>query len=478
MPWVLVPILPLLLYSSPVFAGVSLSLPYLFIPVAALLGRRYGTAGFMTVVLGGVVALAPYLETPGGTFGGGIDIYLISLWVCRASLSDDPVSALIGSGRLWRSPWVFAVAVVVLPLSWFFGRYDLQDDLVADVYVSMLPLCLFALFIFGIAGFRTAWAIGGLAAATLLGIFLGIGQMPPIGAVEVRYQIDDLATFVTAVGYFFAGRMVTNADGARNPWRHPYVTIAGFVLLAVLQQLIWSLLPELPPSASYVGLYGQYLALPLAALMAGYLLGYGGIGFCLLVTVALLAIANAASLWLAQRGLWINAEQPLFCLAFGFLGLRLRDAQTGVLRPWPSGRWYVYALMVLVFLPALFSPKQLFDLVWPFAAAIAAALFAAGIEWLRRRLKLQDVTLTGEGWLTLAYALGVLIAIALNVRTLFNDLLDEADALDLPVEIAVPAILVILHLPLAYLARVLAEVWPKIAGDVRSIVNAWRAPPG
>nr|WP_298684173.1 hypothetical protein [uncultured Dongia sp.] len=478
MPWVLVPILPLLLYSSPVFAGVSLSLPYLFIPIAALLGRRYGTAGFMTVLLGGVLALAPYLETSGGTFGGGIDIYLIAVWVCRAALSNDPVGALIGNNSFWRSPWVFAAVVILLPLSLFFGRHDLQDDIVVDVYISMLSLFFFALFIHGLAGFRTAWVVGGLAAATLIGIFLGIGQLLPAGGMEVRYHLDDLATSAAGLGYFFAGRIVANMDDTRNPWQHPYLTIAGFVLLAVLSQLTWAFLPELPPSADYVGLYGQYLALPLAALMAGYLLGYGGIGYALVVTIILLAIANAGSLLLAQRGLWVHAEQPLFCIAFGILGVRLRDVQTGGARAWPGGRWYVYGLVVLLFLPALFSWDELLKLVWPFIAALGAALLAACLEWLRRRLKLQDVTLTGEGWLKLVIAIAVLAAIAINARTLFDSLLGEADALDLPIEIALPAVLVILHLPLAYLARVLAEVWPKIAGDVRSIATIWRAPVG
>ncbi|MBK8157384.1 MAG: hypothetical protein IPK59_00715 [Rhodospirillaceae bacterium] len=478
MPWVLVPLLPLLLYSSPVFAGVSLSLPYLFIPIAALLGRRYGSAGFMTVLLGGVLALAPYLETSGGTFGGGIDIYLIGLWVCRATLSTDPVGALIGSNTFWRSPWLFTAVVILLPLSLFFGRHDLQDDIVAEIYFPLLSLFFLALFVQGLAGIRTIWVVGGLAAATLIGILLGIGQLPPAGVVEVRYHLDDLATFAVGLGYFFAGRIVASMDDTRNPWQHPYLTIAGFVLLAVLPQLTWAYLPELPPSAGYVGFYGQHLALPLAALMAGYLLGYGGIGYALVVTIILLAIANAGSLLLAQRGLWVNAEQLIFCVAFGFLGVRLRDVQTGKARAWPGGRWYVYGLLVLLCLPALFSWDELLKFVWPFVAAFGAALLAVCVEWLRRRLKLQDVTLTGEGWLKLAIAIGVLAAIAVNARTLFDGLLGEADALDLPIEIALPAILVILHLPLAYLARVLGEVWPKIADDVRSVARIWRTPPG
>jgi hypothetical protein len=236
------------------------------------------------------------------------------------------------------------------------------------------------------------------------------------------------------------------------------------------------LLPGLPPAASYFGVNGQYLALPLAAVMAGYLLGYVGIAYCLGVTVALILGINAISLLVTQQGLWIEVEQPLFCLAFGLLGLRLRDLQTGIVRTWPGRRWWFYGLLVLAVLPALFSPAELFDLVWPFVAAVGAALLAAGMDWLRRRLNLTGVTLTGEGWLKLAVAITVLAAIIVNARYLLEGLLAEADSFDLPMEIALPVALVLLHLPLAYLAYVLTQVWPKVAGDVRSIATIWRKP--
>lgn len=476
MPWLLVPVLPLLLYNSPAFAGVSLSLPYLLIPIAAWLGRRYGAAGFIAILLGGLLALVPYLDMSAGSFGGAFAVYFICIYVCRAACADNPAQALMGDGRILRQPWVFPVTLIFLPLSLYSGRYDLQEDLVVDFYFTLLPLCFFILFLLGVAGLRAGLAVGGIVGAVLLGIILEIAHVPNLGTVEYQYHLDDLATLVTALGYFVAGRAVTDADATRNPWRLRYVTTAAFVILALMPQIISAFLPDLPPIPDYIGLNGQYLALPLAALMAGYLLGYGGIGFCLVVTLLLIAACNAALLLLAQRGLWIYAEQPLFCLAFGLLGLRLRDAQTGVPRPWPGGRWYVYGLLVLLFLPVLFSPAQLLDLAWPFIMAFGAALLALAIAWLRRRLKLQDITLTGEGWLKLAGALAVLAGIVVNARHLLEGMLAEAASLDLPIEIALPAALVLLHLPLAYLAYVMARVWPKVAGDLQSIARWWREP--
>lgn len=475
MPWLLVPVLPLLLYNSPTFAGVSLSLPYLLIPIAAWLCRRYRTPGFVTVALGGVLALAPYLDMSSGSFGGALALYLIALRVGWSALAENPTQALIGDGRLLRQPWIFAVALILLPLSLSFGRVDLQDDLVADFYVALLPLFFFVLFLLGGAGARTLLVVGGLLAATLVGIVLERAQTPVLGWVEVKYHLDDLATLATGLGYFFAGRVIVNADDLRNPWRLRHVTITVFVLLALLPQILWAALPDLPPLPDYLGLHGQYMALPLAGLMAGYLLGYAGIGFCLAVTIVLIAASNASSLLLAQRGLWIYAEQPLFVLAFGFLGLRLRDTQTGVLSAWPARRWHIYALFVLLSLPALFSWDDFLALVKPFAVAFGAAALAAGIEWLRRRLKLQDVTLNGEGWLKLAFALLVVGVVAVNLRALLDGLLEAADDYDTPIEIALPVILVLLHLPLAYLARVLMEVGPKIIGDLRSVAKLWRS---
>jgi hypothetical protein len=249
------------------------------------------------------------------------------------------------------------------------------------------------------------------------------------------------------------------------------------VLPALLSQLTWSLPPSEPPLPQYLGLAGQYLALPLAALMAGYMLGYLGIGFCLGLTLVLLAVGNAVSLFVTQQGMWIEIEQPLFCLTFGYLGLRLKDAQTGIRRSWAWQRWFFYGLLVLTCLPALFSVDELINLVKPIALAFGAVFLAIAIEWLRRKLRLQHVTIDGEGWLKLLVALAVVAALAANVRSLFDSLFETADSFDLPVEIALPAILVVLHLPLAYLARVLMEVGPKIAGDLRSVATVWRGPP-
>ncbi|MDY0870433.1 hypothetical protein [Dongia rigui] len=471
MPWVLVPILPLLLYNSPQFNGVSLSLPYLLIPLGAWLGRRHGVPGFVTLALGGIAALGPSLDLNGGYIGGGAAQYIVALWVCRAALSEQLVQALIGSGSVLRRPWVLAIVLILLPCSFALGRHDLGNDVALDFYVSLLPLFFFVLFLLGAARCQVGLIIGGLMVATLAGVALGL-HFPE--AREIRYRLDNLATLVTAAGWFLAGRCVTEGGDAGNPWRYSWAMVAFFALVALLWQFTWALLPDRQTVPEYIGLGGRYAALPLAALMAGYLLGYAGIGYCFLITVALIVLGNLAVLLTARGGLAIDLEQLLFCLAFGYLGLRLKDAQTGLRTSWPSRRWHLYGWLVILFLPALFSIDELIKTLWPFVVAVAAALLAAIIEWIRRRLKLQNVTLNGEGWLKLAVAVLVVAAVAGNLPGLLDSLIWAAEDYDIPVQIALPVILVLLHLPLAYLARVLIAVGPKITGDLRSIASLWR----
>lgn len=471
MPWVLVPFLSLLLYNSPQFNGVSLSLPYLLIPLGAWLGRRYGIPGLVTLALGGIAALGSSLDLTGGYIGGAAAHYIVALWVCRAALSEQPVQKLIGSGALLRQPWLLVIVVIVLPCSFSFGRYDFGNDVFLDFYWTLLPLFFFMLFLLGAARCHVGLVAGVLTVATIAGALLG-QQFP--GATEIRYRLDDLATLVTALGWFLAGRCVIDSDGANNPWRYRWATVAFFVLVTVLWQFSWALLPNRQAIPAYVGLDGQYAALPLAALMAGYLLGYAGIGYCFLLTVALIALANLASYLTGQGSFAVDLAQLLFCLAFGYLGLRLKDAQTGTRSLWPNRGWHIYACLVVLALPSLFSVDELIKLVWPFAAAIGAALLAAAIEWVRRRLKMQDVTLNGEGWLKLIFAVLIVAAVVVNLPDMLDGLIEAARDYDIPVQVALPVILVFLHLPLAYLARVLITVGPKITGDLRSIASLWR----
>lgn len=471
MPWVLVPVLPLLLYSSPQFNGVSLSFPYLLIPLGAWLGRRYGVPGFVTLALGGIAALGPSLDLSGGYIGGAAAHYIIALWVCRAALSEQPLQALAGSGSWLRQPWMLAIVVILLPCNVTLGRYDLGNDVAVDFYWNLLPLFFFALFLLGVARCRVGLVVGVMIIAAIAGAALGL-QFP--AATELQYRLDDLATLVTALGWFFAGRCIAESEGTINPWHYRWAMIAFFVLVAVLWQFTWTLLPDRQAVPDYIGLGGQYVALPLAALMAGYLLGYAGIGYCVVLTVALVALANFASFLTGHGSFAVDLEQLLFCLTFGYLGLRLRDMQTGTRSLWPNRNWHIYACLVLLSLPSLFSVDELIKIIWPFVAAIGAALLAAAIEWVRRRLKLQDVTLNGDGWIKLAVSALIVALLIVNLPDLLDSLISAANDYDIPAPIALPVILVLLHLPLAFVARVLISVGPKITGDLRSIASLWR----
>jgi hypothetical protein len=482
MPWLLVPFLPVLLVSAQIFPGMGIYLPLLLIPVGAWLGHRFGTAGFVTLLLGALLALGPVFSIGWFGVGGGLAIYFLSLAVCRAAMLPAPLAALPGESRVWKHPALLVVVLLFLPLSFSFSSWEIADGVSAAWYVIFPPLLVFAMFLVGRAGLGAGRALAGLAVATAFGMLaagFGWGEGVVKGAVSIRYQLDDLAMLITALSAFYAGGAVftpndPNLDYPGNPWRHPYPVVALLVVIALMPNLTTPLLPEMPLTASYLGLHGQYLALPLAAFMAGVLRGFAGLGFTLGLVLVLMLIGNLGSLYVSERGLWLDLEQPIVAVTFAYLGLRLTDVMRGAHRAWPGKGWYLYAGLVLLFLPSLFSLDEMIALLLPFLTALAAALLAALALRLRQRLQAAGITITGDGWLKLAMLVAIVIGAVANLGAIVNFVFDLAWQYDLPPEIALPMIILLLHLPLAVMARMLADIWPKIAGDLRNISAWWR----
>jgi hypothetical protein len=487
MPWVLLPVLPLFTCYWRIIADVTLWPSYLLVPLAAWLGRRYGVHGIITVAVGGIAALLPTYQANPADVGGMPDLYIIALWVSIACAAQDPLRGLIGNGGLFRNPIAFAAALVLFPISLSLGTHQFEDGGMLSLWIGLRPLLLFGLFLFGLAGFPPKGAIIGLVVATIIGI--GIRQFeideristtiaaqldpeaPWFNNFSIRYRLDDLAGLVTALSYFFAGRLVDRrragvaAESAF--WRHPYLTIIGLTLLASAGIAVGLLLRSLPPAFERLGVYGDYYALPIAAFLAGFLLHYRGIAINFGLFVAMVAGGNIAAIYLGPASLSASLEQPLFCLAFGMLGLRLRDLLDGTTTTFKAKRWVQYAGLVLGILAIVTSSSEVANLAKAIAIAVGGALLALLAQWVRRVLDRRGILIAGDGWLLLGAIVVVLIWIAFNLSALAAMAMELAEDWDMPGGLTILMMIVLLNIPLALLAAGLAKCLPKVWSDIR-----------
>jgi hypothetical protein len=491
MPWLLVPILPLFACSMAITAGLSVWPAYLLVPVAAWLGRRYGTHGIITVAIGTAALLLPVFDLEAFSFGGAPTVYVITLWVAIASASPDPLRALIGSGRLFRSAPFFIAALVLLPMSFGFELHRFDDEGALRLSLALQPLFLFCLFLSGLAGFPPWHAAIGLILAAILGMairysgvegalaaFIANPADPDgarIGGFWFGYRLDDLAGLATAIACYLAGRLAEQwraGDQLGSAlWRHPFAAVGALTLLAALGTITGLLLPPLPAIAGLTGIYGSYDALVLAAFLAGLLLRHGGVAVCLGLFVALIAAGNAAAFMTGRGVLFVSLEQPLICLAYGALGVGTRALLAGAPIPFRARRWVQYGLLVLGIIAIVTSSSELIEFAAVLLMAAAGALLTLAIRWARRKLDLRGIRITGEGWLQLAAILVVLAWALVNGRLILQVPLDLAEDWDLPAPLAIVALIVLLHLPVALLAAGLARCLPKVWADVKLLAR-------
>lgn len=491
MPWVLLPVLPLFACSWQILADVGVAPSYLLVPLAAWLGRRHGVQGVIAVAVGGIAALFPTYQAGPVNVGGMPDLYIIALWVSIACAAADPLRRLIGGGKLFRSPIAFALMLVLFPISLSLGGHQFEDGGALSLWVGLRPLLLFGLFLFGLAGFQPRRAIAGLVLATIIGIAIRYFEIddqvsavvaaqfdpdaPWINNFSVYYRLDDLAGLATGLGFFFAGRLVdrrrANAAAESAVWRHPYLTIVGLTLLASVGIAVGLLLRSLPPVFERLGIYGDYYALPVAAFLAGFLLHYRGIAINFGLFVAVIAGGNLAAIYLGPASLSASLEQPLFCLAFGMLGLRLRDLLDGTTTTFKAGRWVQYAGLVLGILAIVTSSTEVANLAKAIAIAVGGALLALLAQWVRRALDRRGIRIAGDGWLLLGAIVVVLIWTAFNLGALAAMAMELAEDWDMPGGLAIIVMIVLLNIPLALLAAGLARCLPKVWGDIRLMLG-------
>lgn len=489
MPWMLLPVLPLLTYYGRITDGVTIWPTYLLIPAAAWLARRFGIAGLVVTIIGAAAALLPIYQTDGGEFGGVPEVYVIAIWVGIAVTAVDPLRALIGSGYLFCSWFIFIPALALLPLSVGLGAHDFEDGARMSIYFNLRPLLLFALLLFGLAGLPSRIAITGLVAAAAAGIAVDHFELdqalsdalgtwtdptaPWINHVSVHYRWDDLAALLTGLACFYAGRTLMNWRAGRSegsgPWRWPYLAIAALTLLAVSGTIIGQLGSNPPATYDFLGLYGDYYALLIASFMAGFLRRHLGVAVTLGLLLALLAGGNAAAYLLERGSAVLAVEQPLLVITFGVLGLRLRDLVDRTTTTFKVARWMQYAVLVGGALLIMTSMSELLNLAQAVMVAIGAAVLGVAAQWLRGKLALADVHINGDGWLLLLVLLGATLFLALNFQPILATVTEALDDLDLPSGMIAAGTLVLLNVPVAVLAAGFAKCLPKAWQDIVTI---------
>lgn len=489
MPWVMLPLLPLLTYYGWITDGIGIGPVYLLVPVAAWLARRFGPQGIVVAAIGALAALLPLYQTDGGEFGGAPEVYVIAVWVAVATASPDPLRALIGDGAIFRNPAVFVLLLVLLPLSVGLGSHDLEDGGRLSLYLSLRPLFLFALVLFGLAGLSSRVVVAGLAVALVIGAAIRYFQLDGalsdamgahvdpyaswINRLSLGYRWDDLAGLVTGLACFYAGRtLLAWREGRRDGaglWRHPYLVIGGLTLLAICGSFVGQLLRGMPVELEFLGLYGDYYALLIASFMAGFLRHHLGIAVTLGLLLAFVAAGNAAAYMLDRGGATLAIEQPLIVLAYGTLGLGLRDLLDGTTTTFAARKWVQYAVLVGGALAIATSMSDLLDLAQAALTAIGAAILGLIVQWLRGSLARAGIRITGEGWLMLLVLLAATIFLAFNVAPLMAILTEAIDDLDLPAGMIAAGTMLLMNVPVALLAAGYAKCLPKVWGDIKTL---------
>lgn len=430
-PYWLLPGLLLLSFQWPLTGALYFHAALACVPLAAFAGDRHGWRGVGMVVVGGL--LLPFgIYLPVGGFPAEPGLYLVAIALAALLASGWRVPDLADS---FRPGFGFLAALLLLPLHLVVAREGLDNGVDIDVSIRLLPALFFLLFLLGSARAPAPSVLGPLGLATAAGLALSLldGTLLELPR-RIGYRLDIPADFLTGAACFLAGRYHRKLHEMKGsitvlPPR-PLVTCA---LLLVL----WGGYPAWHGLVMRAGEHGDLLrqlapvgsslALPLAALLAGWCYRRRGVAG----VICMAAIVEASGVFLAWSS--ANLGAPVVAFAFGALGSGLRDRHEGTHTPWPSGRWTGLALVSAVSLPLILGlelgeARDLLILALSVAVILALPIV---LRTLLRRAGLWLSDAARQGWLAiteltlllggllshLQEALGVVVAIVTLVRS-------------------------------------------------------------
>ncbi|HEY1287048.1 MAG TPA: DUF3576 domain-containing protein [Burkholderiales bacterium] len=372
------------------YAGpFSFTPSYLSIPLAALLGLRYGPRALWLVALGGLPLLPPLASFGVVALTSAPDVYVVALAVCALAADERPLAERVPP-RIGLA--LFAAVLVVLPLVGSIWGAEV-GALKIRMTFGFVAIFWLVLFLVGWSGFPARRAVAGLAIAAALGMwvdatlprdggpFFGgpLVQLPFLGLTGTDhlwwdYRLDSTAAFLAGVAYFVAGRLWAEMLRTRAAPLSPRRAYALVLMVAALalgytvnRAALAALGFELHPLSRYGFVIGAPLALPVTGLLGGLLLGGRGLAVAVLAVPAFWVLDAFAmsGFGLPLRAFSAPLHQPLCVLAFGLIGVAMRErALDPEARRAPSGWFWLapdwargagYAACVLLALSALFA---------------------------------------------------------------------------------------------------------------------------
>lgn len=421
--WLLLLVPPLLAWRSPVFGNAYFDAQYLLIPLAALLGGRFGIAGVMAVALGGLTfVVAAHGAAFPGSLGGAPGLYLIALCVAAmATVAPFQWPAWPARDRMASRVALAAPLLLVLSITAGQSQSAGSGGVRLAFFFGMSVLGYFAIFAMAARGARLWPVLAGLAAVaavtwplTLAGVLPGRRADPGLAILFLQP-----AAVLAAIACYSAGATLRGALGHRATpwgfWRWPYLTAAVLLVL-------W-FGPDPGIRVRQGGVYSIYFAqipvlLPVAAFAAGVLRGARG-------TVFVTALATALPLLgLLGRALDIDLfryrslplEAPFVAFAYAKLGAALVMQGVPARRGSPAVRAFNYFLLGIVTTGAIVGEGGTARVVLGTLFAVAFLLLCyAGVR-ARRATAGTPQEITPEGWLTATTVVCVAFILAANAQ--------------------------------------------------------------
>jgi hypothetical protein len=424
MSWLLF-VAPLLAYRPRQLGIFSFFPPFLLVPLAALLGRRFGAAGVAAIAIGGLPFLIS-IYSPWGAIGGSPALYFIALAVAAIAASPRPLIECLRWPQGERAAWWLALAAPLLLVLYVGAGFLRSSTLEVSWNFGFSLIGYGLLFVLGARGVRVAPIAIGLAATAALSWALAYALVGlPLTTPEVRISAMQPSIVLAAIAMFSAGS-ATGAHLAGRPlagfWRRPCLAVALIALLWFGPPPV-SGFPVALPFVQRVSFLGVAAALPLAAFMAGLLQGVRGAVFVTALVTALLVAWTLVIFAIGQRPHFqmgvIPLEAPFVAAAYAVMGARVAETRSGRA---DFGVLRLPTFLVLAVLLVLGASSAILGAGGPVRTALtvifvlaAAAAFAFALR-VRRRMAAKGVGITAEAWAPFAAIVGVLGALAVNFR--------------------------------------------------------------
>ena len=354
-PWLWIPALWLLAFDW-YLGPFSFTPVFLIVPLAALLGARYGRRALSLAALGALPLLLPRISLGPIWVGGAPDVYAVALAVCALVVNERRVGEEAASRVPRFGAWTLAAALVALPMTLSLWGTELGPLRISATF-GLTGLFWLLLFLLGWNGFPGRWAVTALGLAVAAGMWLHTvtpadgrvffggpqAELPLFGLSRMEYlwwdyRFDSPAAFLAGVAYFAAGRLwadMLHTRAAPLAPRDAYslvLIVAAVAMGYVVNRSALEAIGLEPHALPRYGFFlGAPLALPVTGLLGALLLGRRGLALAVLAVPAFWVLDAFAlsGFRLPLHDFRAPLHQPLCVLGFGLLGLAMRGRALG-----------------------------------------------------------------------------------------------------------------------------------------------------